>query len=449
MVTEVALLVVLIALSGILSLSEIAVVGSRRARLLQLAEDGSAGAERALQLAGDSTRFLSTVQVGITFLGILSGAVGQATLAGRLQTGLEGIPALARYAGPLSIALVVALLTYFSLIIGELVPKRLALTRPESFASAMAKPMQWLSAVTRPLVQLLTLSTDSVLRVFRISTSPAPTVTPEEIKVLIKEGAQEGVFEPSERDLMTNVLNLDERAVSAILTPRSEIVFLDVRDSLEESREKIEARAHTIMPLCDGGLDHVIGFARSARVLSALSRGGAIDLKALADPALFVPHTMSLMRLLEYFKRSHQPVALVIDEFGDVDGLVSLMDVVSAIVGELPGEPGEEASIVQRSADSWLVDGTTDVEAVERTVGGEGVGLVDDATPPRYRTLAGLAMLTLGRVPRTGDAFSRGGFRLEIVDMDGHRVDRVLITREPAAAPAPGLPGGGPEGSAE
>lgn len=435
MLTDAALLFLLISLNGVLALSEIAVVGSRRARLLQLADGGSAGAARALQLAAEPTRFLSTVQVGITCLGILSGAIGQATVAGRLRGLLEQVPALQAVAGPLSVALMVVLLTYVSLIVGELAPKRLALTRPEAFASAMARPMQLLSVVSGPLVSLLTLSTDSLLKLFRIRTVPEPSVSPEEIKVLIDQGAEEGVFKPSEQELVTNVLNLGGRTVAAIHTPRSDIAFLDIRDPIHPDPAKTEALSHTIVPVCDGGLEHVLGFVRSTRVLSALCQGTAIDLRALADPPLFVPHTMSLMRLLEHFKRSHQPIALVVDEFGDVDGLVSLMDVVSAIVGELPGEPGEEAAVVRRADGSWLVDGTADVDAIERAVGEEAAALADDATPARYRTLAGLAMLTLGRVPRTGDTFKRGSYRIEIVDMDGRRVDRILLTREPGSLP--------------
>jgi putative hemolysin len=435
MLNNSVLLLLLIALNGILALSEIAVVGSRRARLQQLADDGSVGAARALQLAAEPTRFLSTVQVGITCLGILSGAIGEATIATQLRGTLEQVPALQAVAGPLSVAVMVVVLTYVSLIVGELVPKRLALTRPEAFASAMARPMQLLSVISRPVVYILTLSTDSLLRLFRIRTVPGPSVSAEEIKVLIGQGTEEGVFEPSERELVTNVLNLDERTVAEILTPRSDIVFLDVRQPLEASRAKIEGQDHTIVPLCDGGLEHVLGFARSTRVLSALCRTTAIDLQAIAEPPLFVPQTLSLMRLLEHFKRSHQPVALVVDEFGDVDGLVSLMDVVSAIVGDLPGEPGEESPIVRRADGSWLVEGTTDVDTVARGVGDEADALTDDATPPRYRTLAGLAMLTLGRLPRTGDSFRRGPFRIEIVDMDGRRVDQVLVTREPVSLP--------------
>ena len=432
MLFDVSLLLLLITFNGVLSLSEIAVVGSRRARLLQLADEGSAGARRALELASEPTRFLSTVQVGITFLGIMSGAIGEATITSRLRALFEQMPAVQPIAGPLSSVVMVAALTYVSLIVGELVPKRIALTRPETLAALMARPMQLLSVVSRPLVFLLTFTTDSLLKLFRIRTVAGPSVTPEEIKVLVNQGTEEGVFEASEQELVTNVLNLDQRSVAAVLVPRSEIVFLNLGDALEVTREKVEQGGHTIMPLCDGGLEHVVGFVRSVRALAALCHGTTIDLRAVAEPPLFVPQSMSLMRLLEHFKRTHQPIALVLDEFGDVEGLVSIMDVVSAIVGELPLEPGEEAPVVRRGDGSWLVEGTLDVEAVARAVGDAEKTLPDDATPSRYRTLAGLAMLTLGRVPKTGDTFDKGPYRVEIVDMDGRRVDRVLLTRRPA-----------------
>jgi len=442
MLADAALLFLLIALNGVLALSEIAVIGSRRARLQQLAEAGSAGAAAALQLAAEPTRFLSTVQVGITSLGILSGAIGQATIAARLRGTFEQVPWLQPAAGPLSVTVLVVILTYVSLIVGELVPKRIALTRPERFASLMAKPMRWLSVASRPLVGLLTVSTDSLLALFRIRTPDGPSVTPEEIRVLIDQGADEGVFERSEQQLVTNVLDLDERTVASILTPRSDIESLDVRDPIERTREKVESQSHTILPLCDGGLEHVVGLVRSARLLKALARGTALDLRDVAEPPLFVPHTMSLMRLLEHFKRAHLPVALVVDEFGDVDGLVSLMDVVSEIVGDLPGEPGEEPVAVLRDDGSWLVEGTTDVDTAARHLGVDPDTLGDTVVPPRYHTLAGLAMLTLGHVPRTGDVFTHGRFRIEIMDMDRRRVDKVLITtvKPPAAPPDPASP---------
>jgi putative hemolysin len=428
MLADITLLLALIVMNGLFAMSEMAVVGSRRARLVQMAEGGRTGAERALTLSSEPTRFLSTVQVGITSIGILSGALGEATVASRLQGFFESIPALAPWANGLSIALMVVGLTYVSLIVGELVPKRLALTRPETIASLIARPMQWLAIAARPLILLLSASTDGVLRLLRIRTSSAPAITMEEIKLLMEQGTEEGVFEPGEQELVSNVLNLDDRSVGAILTPRAEVVFLDLDDPIDETREKLRAHPHSVLPVCRDGLDHVTGFVRSTRVLEQLLSGRDLDVTAVMEAPLFVPGTMSLMKLLEHFRRTHLPVALVVDEFGGVDGLVSLTDVVSAIVGAMPGGVEAESSIVHREDGSWLIDGALDIDIVRHTLDAPRLG--DDTGPEQYHTLGGLVMAALGRVPRTGDTFTRGGFRFEIVDMDGNRVDRVMVSKE-------------------
>jgi putative hemolysin len=427
MIPDVLLVLVLILINGLFAMSEIAIVSSRRARLVQMAEGGRTGARHALQLGSEPTRFLSSVQVGITSIGILNGAIGEAALASRLRASFEQIPFVAPYAETLAFAVMVVVLTYVSLILGELVPKRLALTHPEIIASVIARPMQILATAGRPLVWLLSASTDAILRLLGVRQSKHSNVTVEEVRVLLKQGAEEGVFEASEHELVTNVLNLDDRHLGAVLTPRSDIVYLDVRDSMEVHREKLQGAGHSVLPLCDGGLDHVLGFVRSARLLEQVFERGAFDLPALAENALFVPETMTLMKLLEQFKRTHLPLALVVDEFGDVEGLVSLTDVISAIVGDLPSEPGEEPSIVERSDGSWLMEGGLDIDVVLRTL--DAKSLLTDEDRQHYHTLAGLAMLSLGRVPRTGDVFERGEFRFEIVDMDGNRVDRVLVSR--------------------
>ena len=431
MLIDVLLLFVLVLVNGLFAMSEIAIVSSRRARLVQMADGGSSGARLALQLASEPTRFLSSVQVGITSIGILNGAIGEASVASRLRSSFEQVPLLAPYADTLALAIMVVGLTYVSLIVGELVPKRLALTHPEAIASIIARPMQILAAVGRPLVFLLSASTDTILRLLRVRQVKQPAVIVEEIKVLLEQGAEEGVFDAAERELVTNVLNLDERHVGAVLTPRSDVVYLDLRDGLETTRQRLRSAPHTVFPLCDGGLEHVLGFVRSTKVLEQILGGSRLDLPALAETALFVPETMTLMRLLEQFKRTHLPVALVVDEFGDVEGLASLTDVISAIVGGLPSEPGEEPSIVRREDGSWLIDGGLDISTLLRTLGSES--FLSDEDRQHYHTLGGLTMLALGRIPRTGDVFERGGYRFEIVDMDGNRVDRVLVSRVPSS----------------
>jgi putative hemolysin len=436
MLSDIWLLLLLIFLNGIFAMSEIAIVSSRRARLVQMAETNS-GARRAIALVSEPTRFLSSVQVGITSVGILSGAIG-ATIARGIRPSLEQVPSLAPYAETLSLAVMVIALTYVSLILGELVPKRVALAHPEAIASVIARPMQIVAAAGRPLVRLLSLSTDGILRLLRVRQSEQPAVTVEEIKVILAQGTAEGVFEATEHEMMTNVLNLDDRHVTTVLTPRSEVVFLDLRDSTDVNREKLRQNAHNVLPLCDGDLDHVLGFVRSTRVVEQLLDDRALDLAALAEPALFVPETMTLMKLLEQFKRTHLPVALVVDEFGGMEGLVSLTDVIGSIVGDLPSEPGEEPSVVRREDGSWLLDGSLDLDTVARAL--DAQSLLDDEDRQHYHTLGGLAMLALGRVPRTGDVFERGEYRFEVVDMDGNRVDRVLASRTPAASSAPAAP---------
>jgi putative hemolysin len=432
MTTDLLLVFVLILVNGLFAMSEIAIVSSRRARLVQLADEGSSGAQRALQLGSEPTRFLSSVQVGITSIGILNGAIGEAAVVSRLNEFFAGIPALAPYARPLAMGTMVIALTYVSLIVGELVPKRLALTHPESIASLIARPMQLLSSVARPLVLLLSVSTETILTIFRVRQVKQPAVTVEEIKVLFEQGAEEGVFKAAEHELVTNVLNLDQRHVGSVLTPRSDVVYVDVRDPVETNREKLRRAQHTVLPLCDGGLDRVLGFVRATKVLEQVLDAGTLDLPSVAEPALYVPETMTLMKLLERFKHTHLPLALVVDEFGAVEGLVSLTDVIAAMVGDLPSAPGEEPSIVRREDGSWLMDGGLDLVTVLRTLDDDSLMTAEDRA--HYHTLGGLTMLALGRVPRTGDVFERGRYRFEIVDMDGNRVDRVLVSAARAAS---------------
>jgi putative hemolysin len=434
MFLDLALLLALVLLNGAFAMSEIAIVGSKRARLLQLAEDGSSGAQRALKLSAEPTRFLSSVQVGITSIGILNGAIGGASIAGRLRVSFQSVPLMAPYADGLALASMVAIVTYVSLILGELVPKRIALAYPEGVATVIAQPMDWLARAGRPIVTLLSVSTDAILRLLRVRHVTQPGVTLEELRVMLEQGTEEGVFEASEHEMVSNVLNLDDRQVGSVLTPRSEIVYLDVNQSLEAQRTTLRQQTHSVLPLCEGGLEHVIGFVRATHLLDHFLNQGDGDLRSLAEPGLFVPETMTLMTLLEQFKRTHLPVALVVDEFGDTQGLVSLTDVTSAIVGDLPTEPNQEPLIVRREDGGWLMDGSVALETVLRTL--EKDALLSDEEAQHYHTLGGLAMAALGRVPRTGDVFERSGHRFEVVDMDGNRVDRVLVRRSDAGGQA-------------
>jgi putative hemolysin len=282
-------------------------------------------------------------------------------------------------------------------------------------------------------VRVLSLSTDGILRLFGVRQTKQPGVTAEEVRVMLEQGAEEGVFLDTEHEMVSNVLNLDDRHVGSVLTPRSEVVYLDLQDGPEVTRQKLRDEPHNVLPVCHGGLDHVLGFVRSKTVLEQLLDGHPIELQALAEPPLFVPETMTLMKLLEGFKRTHLPVALAVDEFGGVAGLVSLTDVIASIVGDLPTNADDEPMVVQRDDGSWLIDGSLDLDTLVRTLDADT--LLDGDERQHYHTLGGLAMLALGEVPRIGDRFERGGFRFEIVDMDGNRVDRVLVNRIIIASP--------------
>lgn len=430
MLADLSILLLLFAVNGIFAMSEMALVGARRVRLQQQAAAGSRGAARALDLAAEPSRFLSTIQVGITSVGILSGALGEEVIADRLRGVFAQSPALAPYASGLALTSMVVIVTYLSLIIGELVPKRLALIHPEALASRVARPLDLLASAARPVVRLLSLSTDAVLRLFRVQPPTGPSMTQEELQGLIAQGRVEGVLHATEHRLIDNVLELDDRDAGSAMTARAEIVFLDAHDPPARWEAVLAQTRHDVLPLCNGGLDNVVGFIRAADALRHVLARGTLDLPAPAAPPLFVPHSVSLMRLLEQFRRAHWPIALVVDEYGNVDGLVSLSDVLAAIVGDLPELGGEDPMIVARDDGSWLVDGMLDLGDLEREAG--VTGLVEQAAG-HYRTVSGLAMEALGRVPRVADRFARLGLRFEIVDMDGNRVDRVLVARDEAA----------------
>ncbi len=423
---DLSIVLVLVACNAFFSMAEIAILSARRVRLAQLAARPVRGAARALALSRDPTRFLSTVQAGMTGIGILSGAVGEATLVGHIRGLVERWPLLAPYAEPVSLVVMVTGLTYLSIIVGELVPKRLALTNPELIAARVAPFIDALSRVAAPLVRMLGLSTEAVLRLFGVPHVRPSGVSLEELQGLLDQGLAECVFDRAERELVSNVFTLDQRRVREIATPRPDIVFLDVRAPIRANYETLMARPHAALPLCDGSLDQVIGVIRAARLLSRLLHDEPADLRALAEPPLFVPGSLTLMELLDQFRLTHLPVALVVDEHGGIEGLVSLSDLVPAIVGELPMDPGEVPLVVSRGDGSWLIDGAAGLAVVDQTL---GAPISRSLGRARCATLGSLAMHSLGRVPRAGDAFTLGEFRFEVVDMDGHRVDQMLVSR--------------------
>lgn len=436
MTYQLGLIFLLICLNGVFAMSEMAVVSARKIRLQQLADDGDAGATRAVELARQPTRFLSTIQVGITTIGILSGALGEAAIADPLRPWIASFPDLQPYAPELALTITVVTITFVSLVIGELVPKRLALHHPESIARAISRPMHWLSVAALPAVKALMLATELMLWLLRVRPKHEPTITEEEIKVLLAQGTEEGVFEEAEQKFMENILRLDDRKVGGIMTPRKEVVFLDLRKPFEENRQRILDHQHWILPLCDDGWDNVVGFVKTKDLLNRVLLGEEPDLEAIASPALYVFASLTLMELLEQFRSAHLHSALVVDEYGEIDGLVALSDVLQAIVGDLPST-GDEADpdVVQREDGSWLIDGML---PVDRLLDLFDLDQLPESGKGEVHTIGGFVMLRLGRIPKASDYFHYAGLRVEVVDMDGHRVDKILVSRCPPPDTEPG-----------
>ncbi len=425
-VFETIIILLLILLNGVFSMSETAIVSARRARLQQMVDDGNSRAQTALDLANNPNRFLATVQIGITLIGILTGVFGGATLAGGLSATLSYVPVLAPYSAAIAGLIVVVVLTYLTLIIGELVPKRLALNGAERVASSVAGPMTLLSRLTWPLVRFLGLSTDFVLRLLRVKPSDEPLVTAEEIMVMVEQGADAGLFERSEQDLIERVLALDERRVDSFMTPRNKIVALDITATIDDVRTKLLDSRHSRFPVVDGDLDNVLGIVRAKDILTQSLAGQPFDLRSLLRPALFLPEVITALETLERFKQESTHVALILDEFGGIQGMITHNDVLEAIVGYDPSqEAPAEPDMVRRADGSWLVDGLTAIEDFEDVL---ELGALREDSGRRYQTVGGLVMSEVGGVPSTGQSFTWRGLRFEVVDMDGRRVDKVLVT---------------------
>ena len=425
---DILLIFILILCNGVFAMSEIAVVSSRKTRLQSWADEGRAGAAMALKLANEPTRFLSTVQVGITLIGILSGALGESAIADRLNLRLGEIPELAPYSKPLSLVIMVVAVTYFSLVIGELVPKRLAMRNPEPIAAFMSRPMRWLSLSAFPLVRLLSMSTELMLKLFGRRKSIEPSITEEEIKVLLEQGAEEGIFGHAEHELVSNIFRLDDYTVASVMTPRKNIFFIDVEDDFEANREKLIKTPYSRFPLCKGRFEKVLGVIQAKDFLNSQLRGDEIDLPTLSRPPLYVLPSISLMHLLEEFKKLKQHFALVIDEYGEVEGLVTLQDVMEAIVGDISTAELEQPQATQREDGSWLVDGMMPVDRFKKMF---TLDKLPDEETGNFHTVGGFVLVQLGRVPNVADHFSFGRLRVEVMDMDRNRIDKVLVSSLP------------------
>ena len=423
---DVLLLVFLILLNGAFAMSEMALTASRKARLQVLVESGEGGAQAALDLHENPTKFLSTVQIGITSIGVLNGIVGEAAFSKPLALWIDAtLPVEPETAQWLATGLVVLIITVLTIIFGELVPKRLGQMFPETVARLVARPMNWLSTATRPLVLLLGASTEGVLRLFGLHGRAARGVTEEEIAASLEEGVDAGVIEAQEHQMVRNVFRLDDRQIGSMMVPRAEIAWLDSQAPVEETLAVMAARGHSRYPVCRGGLDDVIGVLPAHRLVGSLAQGRPLDLAEHLQPPVFVPETLTGMELLDHLRASSTELVFVVDEYGAVQGLISERDVLEAITGEFAAPAGEDAWAVRRDDGSWLMDGLIPVPELKDRLELRDLPEEDRG---RYNTLAGMIMLLLGRLPQTADSVEWEAWRFEVVDLDGKRVDKVLAT---------------------
>ena len=422
---EIVIILLLILANGLFAMSEMAVITARKSRLQDWIKRGNRRAKAALELALAPNRFLSAVQVGITLVGILAGAFAGRSVAQWLAAYIINMPIIGHYHQEIALGLVVLVITYFSLVIGELVPKRLALRYPEAIATYMAYPLRWFTRLSAPMVHLLNLSTDAVCRLFGRQPGGEPPVTEEEIKTLVQQGTEAGVFEESEQDMVEAVFRLGDKTARSLMTPRTQIAWLDLDDSPERIRKKIIESGHSRFPVASGSLDKVDGVVQAKELLGHSLAGHGLDLKALMQQPLFVPRTVTALEVLEAFKKSGQHIALVVDEYGGIEGLLTHHDILEAIAGDIPfdGKPTDPKA-VQRHDGSWLLDGMLSVDEFKEIFQLETLpGEKRDA----YQTLGGFVFNRMGRIPSVSDSFEWNGLRIEVVDMDGKRIDKVLV----------------------
>lgn len=429
MTFDLIVVLVLTIANGIFSMSEMAIVSAKKVRLQEMAERGNIKAKAALSLANSPNRFLSTVQVGITLITILTGVLGGATLAEPVAQAIaQIIPQLAPSSRAIASILVVIFITYLSLIVGELVPKRLALNNPEKIAMAIAIPMRLMERITAPVVFLLSLSTDLLLKLMGSNVaSNEPQITEEEIKVLMRQGAAEGTFDAAEQDMIERVFSLGDEPVSALITPRLDIVWLDLNDSLDVNRQKMTESRHSRYPVCQESLDNVLGIIHVKDLLAQSDR--AIDLTSILRQPLFLAESTHALKVLELLKKTGNQLALVVNEYGVTQGLITLNDVVEVIIGDIPFEDEEqEQEAIQREDGSWLMDGRLAIDDFKELL---NIEELPGEERDNYQTLGGFVITHLGHIPKSSAHFEWDGFRLEVVDMDGNRVDKVLVIPPP------------------
>lgn len=433
---EIVLILALLLANGLFAMAEIAVVAARKARLKTMADEGNRGAKLALSLANSPGQFLSTVQVGITLVGVMAGAIGGANIAKKIAPVFSEMPLIAPYADYIALVIVVLLITYFSVIIGELVPKRIALNNPERIASALARPVKRLSAFFSPIVNLLSLSSDSLMAALGIRKPKESVVSEEEVRVLIDEGLSAGIFNKEEKEMVEGVFELDEQTAGDLMTPRARMIWLSLDDTDEENWRRIAGSGHSHFPVYQETRDNVLGMISVKSLWANLSLAGRVELRALVTPPLYVPTAMPAGKLIEDFKKSGKHIALVVDEFGGLQGIVTLNDVMMAIVGNLPErEQRHDPKAVLRQDGTWLVDAMLDIDEAKKSIGIEEDLPGEDDN--RYSTLGGFILHQLGHIPRETDKFQWDRFEFEVLDMDRQRIDKVLVTVKAPPPPPP------------
>lgn len=422
---EITILFLLLIANGVFAMAEIAVVSASKPRLRRLADQGNSTARIALDLAESPNRFLSTVQIGITLVGIFAGAFGGATLATKLAGPIAQIAFLTPHADKIAFGIVVVIITYFSLVMGELVPKRFGLSNPEGIAMLVARPMNWLSKFAGPVVSFLSLSTEALLRLLGFKPEKEVAVSEEEVRVMMQEGVRAGAFNKVESHIVHSALELDQLPVREIMTPRPKVIWLNRDDSHEQIWHKIVVSGHSHFPVYEGDRDHTVGVVSVKAIYANLAAGAGVRLNDLMIAPLIVPESQTVLQLVETFKQSGKHIAIVTNEFGSIVGLVTLNDVMEAIVGEFPSQ-GERAKpeIKKRHDGSWLIDAMIDLTAVEQALPGFKFG---GNAYNEFQTLAGFVVKTLGHVPKEGETFETQGYVFEVLDMDRHRVDKMLV----------------------
>ncbi|GBG56534.1 hypothetical protein SPFL3102_00337 [Sporomusaceae bacterium FL31] len=426
---EIAIILALIIANGIFAMTEMAIVSSRKARLEKRADSGDAGAKAALELAEEPTPLLSTIQIGITLIGILTGTFGGATLSQMLAPQLKAIPFISEHSDAAALLIVISVITYLSLILGELVPKKLALNNPEPIAALIARPMRTFSKIASPIVNFLSYSTNFTLSMLGVKPSQEPPVTEDEIRILIEQGTEAGTFEKTEQDMVEKIFRLGDLKAYAIMTPRTQMIWLDLEDPIELNLQIINDSSHTRFPVAKGSLDDFVGIIYTSDLLVSSLESKRLNLETAIRTPMFIPKSMKAFKILEAFKQSGTHEAVVLDEFGGVVGFITLHDILSEIIGDigLADEP-DDIQITQRDDGSWLVDGLLPIDEFKETF---DVDELPDEDRDHFQTLGGFIISYLGYIPTTSEKFDWNGFRFEIVDMDRVRVDKVLITKIP------------------